>query len=79
MKRKKKLEILEVLELALKLIQAQESKKKYEVPSFTRWVDAVIRENKTLPRLRNGYEKNRNTIGKYEAIQTSATPDATSD
>lgn len=57
----------------------QESKKKYEVPSFIGWVDKVIKENKTLPRIRNGYEKNRNTTNVNEAIQATTTSNATSD
>lgn len=79
MKRKPKLDLIEVLDYTLNLIQMQESKKKYEVPSFTRWVDKVIKENKTLPRVRNGYEKNRNTTNVDEAVQTSTTSNATSD
>lgn len=57
----------------------QESKKKIEVPVFTQWVDAVIKENKKLPRLRNGYEKNRTAIISNEAIQANETSNATSD
>ena len=79
MKRKPKLDLIEVLEYTIKLIQTQESKKKIEVPCFTKWVDAVIRENKTLPRVRNRYEKDFIARKGSERIQTSTTPDATSD
>lgn len=57
----------------------QESKKKYEVPSFIGWVDAVIKQNRTLPRVRNKYEKDFIARKGLEGIQTSTTSDATSD
>lgn len=59
MKRKQKLDLIEILDYTLKVIQMQELKKKYEVPVFTKWVDEILKQNKKLPRLRNGYEKNR--------------------
>lgn len=56
----------------------QESKK-LEVPSFIKWVDTVIEQNKKLPRLRNGYEKNRGSPQVLQTLQAYTTPDATSD
>lgn len=53
--------------------------KKLEVPSFTRWIEETIEQNKKLPRVRNGYEKNRNTPTGFKALSTKAAPDATSD
>lgn len=58
MKRKQKIDLMEVLDHAIALIDMQASKR-LEVPSFTKWVNDVIKQNKTKPRLRNGYEKNR--------------------
>jgi len=57
----------------------QESKKKYEVPVFTKWVDAVIKENKTILKERKLHEKSRKTIAGIKTIQASTTPNATSD
>jgi hypothetical protein len=56
MKRKQKIDLVEVLDHAIALIEMQASKK-IEVPSFIKWVDEVIKQNKT--KSRNRYEKNR--------------------
>ena len=71
---RKKLTIEEVLDVALDLLQCNNIR----VPSFIQWVDEVIKENKTLPRLRNGHEKDRNTKS-VQAVQADTTPNATSD
>ena len=66
--------------LDLALIQIQEREQyKVVVPSFIAWVDEVIEQNKKLPRIRNGYEKNRGSPESFQALQAYTTPDATSD
>jgi hypothetical protein len=58
MKRKQKIDLMEILDHAIALIDMQASKK-LEVPSFIKWVDEVIKQNKT--KSRNKYEKNRSS------------------
>lgn len=73
MKRKKRIKFEEVVVEALRLLP-----RGVDVPSFTQWVAEAVEQNKTLPRVRNGYEKNRGSTKSISAIQASATPDATS-
>lgn len=74
MKRKKRIKFEEVVVEALRLLP-----RGVDVPSFTNWVTETIEQNKTLPRVRNGYEKNNIRTKGVQALQASTTPDATSD
>lgn len=74
MKRKKRIKLEEVVVEALRLLP-----RGVDVPSFTNWVTETLEQNKTLPRVRNKYEKDFIPSKGLEGIQTSTTPDATSD
>lgn len=74
MKRNKRIKLEEVVVEALKLLP-----RGMDIPSFSNWVDETMKQNKTLPRVRNGYEKKVVTRKGVERVQTSTTPDATSD
>lgn len=74
MKRKKRIKIEEVVVEALKILP-----RGMDIPSFTQWVAEATQQNKTLPRSRNGYEKNRRNTKSISTIQSSTTSDETSD
>jgi hypothetical protein len=74
--RKKRIKLETVVDEALKLLP-----RGMDIPCFTQWVDEVFEQNKTLPRpriYRNHYEEDRTTEIQFEAIQSQASPDATS-
>lgn len=74
MRRKKRIKLEEVVVEALRLLP-----RGMDVPSFTGWVAETIEQNKTLPRIKNGCEKNRNEAGIVKTLQSVATPDAAPD
>lgn len=74
MKRKKRIKLVDVVDEALRLLP-----RGMDVPAFTSWVSEAVEQNKTLPRVRNGYEKNRSCPTGFQALSTKTTSDATSD